>query len=77
MLVMDVFARRIVGFGVESANIDGISACRMFNRAIAGQRLPKPVSTDHDLLFRFHRSLANLRVLAIDGSVRAGFASVH
>jgi transposase InsO family protein len=37
MVVMDVFSRRIVGFGVESANIDGVSACRMFNRAIAGQ----------------------------------------
>ena len=66
MLVMDVFSRRIVGFGVESANIDGVSACRMFNRAIAGQRLPKRVSTDHDPLFRFHRWLANLRVLAIE-----------
>jgi len=44
MLVMDVFSRRIVGFGVESANIDGVSACRMFNRAIAGQRLPRHVS---------------------------------
>src|SRR5260370_41228402 len=35
MLVMDVFSRRIVGFDVESADIDGVSACRMFNRAIA------------------------------------------
>ena len=66
MLVMDVFTRRIVGFGVESADIDGVSACRMFNRAVAGQRLPKHVSTDHDPLFRFHRWLANLRVLAIE-----------
>ncbi len=76
MLVMDVCTRRLVGFGVERANIDGVSVCRMFNRAIAGQRLPKHVSTDHDPLFGFHRWLANLRVLAI-GSVRAGFASVH
>src|SRR5437773_1850444 len=45
MLVMDVFGRRIVGFGVESASIDGISVCRMFNRARAGQRLPKHAST--------------------------------
>jgi putative transposase len=66
MLVMDAFTRRIIGFGVESADIDGVSACRMFNRAVAGQRLPKHVITDHDPLFRFHRWLANLRVLAIE-----------
>jgi putative transposase len=66
MLVMDVFTRRIVGFGVEPANIDGISVCRMFNRATAGQPKPKRVSTDHDPLFRFHRWLATLRVLEID-----------
>jgi transposase InsO family protein len=66
MLVMDVYTRRIVGFGVESANVDGVSACRMFNHAIAGKPLPKLVSTDHDPLFRFHRWLASLRVLAIE-----------
>ena len=66
MVVMDVFTRRIIGFGVERANIDGISVCRMFNHAIAGQPLPNRVSTDHDPLFRFHRWLANLRVLEID-----------
>ena len=76
MLVMDVFSRRIVGFGVESANIDGVSACRMFNRAIAGQRLPRHVSTDHDPLFRFHRWLANLRVLAIAEVKSAPYAPV-
>jgi putative transposase len=41
MLVMDVFTRRIVGFGVESADIDGVSACRMFNRASTGQSTPR------------------------------------
>jgi putative transposase len=66
MLVMDVFTRRIVGFGVERADIDGVAVCRMFNRAIARQPLPKHISTDHDPLFRFHRWLANLRVLEID-----------
>src|SRR6202790_4032978 len=44
LLVMDVCTRRLVGFGVERANIDGVSVCRMFNRAIAGQRLPKLVA---------------------------------
>jgi putative transposase len=66
MLVMDVFTRRLIGFGVERANIVGVSVCRMFNHAVADQLLPKYVSTDHDPLFRFHRWLANLRVLEIE-----------
>lgn len=66
MLVMDVFTRRIVGFGVEAACVDGVSVCRMFNRASSGQSLPQRASTDHDPLFRFHRWLANLRVLEIE-----------
>jgi transposase InsO family protein len=66
MVVMDVFTRRSIGFGVERADIDGICVCRMFNDAIAGQQLPKHVSTDNDPLYRFHRWLANLRVIEID-----------
>ena len=66
LVVMDVCTRRLVGFGLERASIDGVSVCRMFNHAIAGQPLPKHLSTDHDPLFRFHRWLANLRVLAIE-----------
>ncbi|MGZ5230431.1 MAG: hypothetical protein ACXWC3_10375 [Burkholderiales bacterium] len=58
LLVMDVFTRRIIGFGVEHAYVDGVSVGRMFNHATAGQRVPKYVSTDHDPLFRFHRGLA-------------------
>ena len=61
-----VFSRRIIGFGVERANIDGVLVCRMFNHANGGQPLPKRVSTDHDPLYRFHRWLANLRVLDIE-----------
>jgi transposase InsO family protein len=38
----------------------------MFNQIIAGQALPQRLSTDHDPLFRFHRWLANLRILEID-----------
>jgi len=47
MLVMDVFTRRIVGFGVEPADIDGISVCRMFHCATAGQlrKLPRPANS--------------------------------
>ena len=67
MLVMDVFSRRIVGFGVEKGHIDGICVCRMFNHATVGQSMPRRISTDHDPLFRFHRWLANLRVMEIEG----------
>jgi transposase InsO family protein len=35
MVVMDIFTRRIIGFGVAAANLDGFSVCRMFNRAMA------------------------------------------
>ena len=63
---MDLFTRRIIGFDVERADIDGVSVCRMFDRAVSDQPLPKHISTDHDPLFRFHRWLANLRVLEID-----------
>src|SRR6266852_3717413 len=66
LVVMDVFTRRLIGFGVEPAYIDGVSVCRMFNHALAGQPRPRYVSTDHDPLFRFHRWLANLRVLEIE-----------
>ena len=66
LVVMDVFTRRLIGFGIEPAYIDGIAVCRMFNRAIADQSLPKRISTDHDPLFRFHRWLANLRLLEIE-----------
>jgi len=66
MVVMDVYSRRIIGFGVERSSIDGTSVCRMFNQSIAGNQQPKRIRTDHDPLFRFHRWLANLRVQEID-----------
>ena len=65
MVVMDVFTRRIIGFGVAAANLDGPAICRMFNRAIAKQTPPRYLSSDHDPLFRFHRWQANLRVLEV------------
>ena len=66
MVVIDVFTRRIIGFGVAVANLDGTVICRMFNRAIAKKTPPRCLSSDHDPLFRFHRWLANLRVLEVD-----------
>ena len=73
MVVMDVFTRRIVGFGIEPAHIDGVSVCRMFNQARCGQTLPKRLSSDRDPLFRFHRWRANLRVLDIEELKSAPF----
>jgi transposase InsO family protein len=66
MVVMDVFTRRIIGFGVERANLCGGSLCRMFNQIIAGKSLPQRLSSDHDPLFRFHRWGANLRILEVE-----------
>jgi putative transposase len=67
MVVMDVFTRRIIGFGVERADLCGVSICRMFNQIIAGTPRPRYLSSDHDPLFHFHRWLANLRILEIEG----------
>jgi len=66
MVVMDVFTRRIIGFGVAPATLDGPVICRMFNRAIAKQTPPKYLSSDNDPLFRFYRWRANLRILEVD-----------
>jgi transposase InsO family protein len=66
MVVMDVFTRRIIGFGVERADPCGASICRMFNQIVAGKSLPRHLSSDHDPLFRYHRWLANLRILEVD-----------
>ena len=65
MVVIDVFTRRIIDFGVASASIDGASVCRMFNEATAGQSRPKHLSTDHDPLFRFHRWLVTGKPAAL------------
>jgi hypothetical protein len=50
--------------GVERADPRGASICRMFNQIIAGQSLPRHLSSDHDPLFRFPslaRQLAHTR----------------
>ena len=48
----------------------------MFNHAVAGQPRPKHLSTDHDPLFRFHRWLANLRVVEIGEIKSVAYAPV-
>jgi putative transposase len=64
---MDQYTRRIIGFGAHAGVVDGLALCRMFRRAIVGQRtLPQYLSSDHDPLFRFAQWQANLRILEID-----------
>ena len=76
MVVMDVFTRRIVGFGIEagSLTVSPYVACSARHRRPT--RYPKRVSTDHDPLFRFHRWLANLRVLEIEEIKSVPYAPV-
>ena len=66
LVVMDQYTRRIIGFAVHVGDVDGVTLCRMFNRVISRQSLPRYLSTDHDPLFRYHRWQANLRVLDIE-----------
>ena len=73
---MDVFTRRIIGFGIGAECIDGPSLCRMFNHAIAKKPLPKRLSTDRDPLFRFHRWLANLRILEVEEMKSVPYAPI-
>jgi putative transposase len=65
LVVMDQYTRRIVGFGINAGNVDGLALCRMFNRAIRGQATSKYLSSDHDPLYGFHQWQANLRVLGV------------
>src|SRR5215467_6985201 len=81
LVVMDQYTRRIIGFGIQRGVVDGLALCRMFNRAIHTQALPKYLSSDHDPLFLFHRWQANLGVLEIqevkNSALRSAIASVR
>ena len=67
LVVMDVYIRRILGFGVAAAHLDGIRVCRMFNYAIARQTLPRHLSTDNDRCFVF---IAGERTFGYSKSMR-------
>jgi transposase InsO family protein len=81
LVVMDQCTRRIIGFGIEAGVVDGLALCRMFNRAIHTQALPKYLSSDHDPLYRFHQWEANLRILGVteikNSSLRSVVSSVR
>ena len=66
MVIMDQYTRRIIGFAVQAANVDGTALCRMFNQAISGMGVPKYLSSDHDPLFTFSQWQANLRILEVE-----------
>ena len=65
MVVMDQFTRRIIGFAVHAAVLDGPTVCCMFNSIIGGSKSPRYLSSDNDPLFRFHQWNANLRILEV------------
>jgi len=53
MVVIGVFTRRIIGFGVERADPCGALICHMFSQIIAGKSLPRYLSSEHGPLFSF------------------------
>src|SRR5215468_36564 len=65
LVVMDLYTRRIIGFGILAGVVDGTALCRMFKQAIRVASLPKYLSSDHDPLYRFHQWEANLRILGV------------
>jgi len=71
--MMDLFTRRIIGFGIHAGDVDEIALRRMFNHAITGQGVPSYLSSDNDPLFEFYRWKANLRVLEVDELKTAPF----
>jgi len=60
---MDQYSRRIIGFGVNVGDMDGIAICRMFSEAITGMGTPVHLSSDNDPLFLFRQWKASLRVV--------------
>jgi putative transposase len=65
LVVMDQYTRRIVEFGIQAGNVDGMALCRMFKEAIRGTSTSKYLSSDHDPLYRFHQWQANPRILSV------------
>ena len=55
-----------MGFGVHRGVVDGVTLCRMFNRATRGHTPPAYLSSDYGPLYRFHQWQANLRILGVE-----------
>ena len=73
---MDQCTRRIIGFGVQAAAVDGQALCRMFNRAISKQGISKYLSSDNDPLFLYHQWQANLRILDVEEIKTVSFVPI-
>ena len=58
--------RRIIGFGVQAGDVDGVALCCLFNKAISRTGLPQYLSADNDPLVEYHRWQANLRILDVE-----------
>ena len=46
LVVMDLFTRRIIAFGVHDGDVDGVVLCRMSYTAISAKDVPKYLSSD-------------------------------
>ena len=68
LLAMYVFTCRIIGFGVEREYIDGVSVCRMFNQAVAGQHR---ASTSAPITTRYFASTVGSPIYRYSKSMRS------
>ena len=63
---MDQFTRRIIDFGAQAGDVDGVARCCIFNKTISKRGLPQFPSVDNDPLFRHLQWKENLRILDIE-----------
>ena len=66
LVVTDQCTLRLVGFGVQPGDVDGVSLCCLFNKILSGKGIPQRLSSDNDSLFRYHQWQINLRILDIE-----------
>jgi transposase InsO family protein len=66
LVVMDQFTRRIIGFSVHAGDVDGVTLCYLFNKAISRRGQSKYLSSGNDPLFQYHLWKANLRILDVE-----------
>jgi transposase InsO family protein len=64
-MVLDRYARRIIGFAVHVGDVDAPAIRRIFNDTSSCQGSPLRVSSHDNPLFQYHRWKATLRELNI------------
>ena len=85
LVVIDVFTRRSIGFGIERASIDGMAVCRMFNHAVNrvlfgnAADLARKLEAFRDYYndHRVHRALAGLTPAQFAGALSPDPAALH